>query len=345
MNHLVLSGSPRERGLLHGKTFAKEIHDFAKIRKDLLSNVFKSWTKEKFSKLVELHLQVLKKDHEIWEEFAAIAEAAQISHKDLMVLNNHTDLRDFIAGQIDETFFECSCFVIKKGTQILAGQTWDMHASAKPYVLHLTVKKGNQTQEIFTLTGCLGLTGVTSSGFGVFINNLRSTELGIGYAWPATVRKLLDCTSLDEAPNVLRSFLPSAGRNFLLVDKKEASCFEVTGKNIERIGDLSKGFLFHTNHYLSSLKVKEEENARSKTTFDRYAYLSEHIPRIASGEITVKNICEEIFNKSLGILSLAPPKDPHGSATCGGLVYDFTSKEGISFEGLYSEKNFISFKC
>lgn len=83
--------------------------------------------------------------------------------------NNYTDFRDFDKGDFDDSFFECSCFAFKKGNNILIGQTWDMHASATPYVAHLTVKKDNETQEIFTLTGCLGLTGVTKQPFLAFL--------------------------------------------------------------------------------------------------------------------------------------------------------------------------------
>jgi hypothetical protein len=42
-----------------------------------------------------------------------------------------------------------------------------------------------------------------------------------------------------------------------------------------------------------------------------------------------------------GIISLEAPKDPHGSATCGGLIYDFSQKSGISFQGLYSDNKHL----
>ena len=338
MRHLVLSGTPQERGILHGKTWAKEIHEFATIRKNLLLKIINP---KKLNILAETHLDILRNDEELWDEFCGISEAAEISPNDLMILNNYTDFRDFDKGDFDESFFECSCFAFKKNNKILIGQTWDMHASATPYVAHLTVKKENQTQEVFTLTGCLGLTGISTNSFGVFINNLRSRELNIGLAWPALVRKLLDSKSISEAETTLHNNMPSAGRNFLLCDNAEASNFEVTAKQIAREGDLSRGYIFHTNHYVTKLKETEELTTRSQTTLNRYKYLSEKIPELAKENLSVQLIGEKLLNTSLGIISLEAPKDPHGSATCGGLIYDFSQKSGISFQGLYSDNKHL----
>jgi len=342
---LTLKGTAYERGLTHGKAWPKEIHEFASIRKYLLKDSLKMWSKPKLHKLLDAHIEILKQDAELWNEFKGIAEGAEISHRDLMILNNHTDLRDFGDGDFDERLLECSCFAFKHGQKIIAGQTWDMHGSAKPYVAHLRIEKDNQTQEVFTLTGCLGLTGVSSNSFGVFINNLRSREVSIGYAWPAVVRKLLDCTSIAEAKTLITSYLPSGGRNFLLVDKNDATNLEVTAKRIESTGDLSEGHLFHTNHYLSSLKQTEEASNRSKTTLKRYECIEQIAPKIAQDkDLSLSTVATSILGQNTPELSIPlNVMDPHASATCGGLMYDFEEKKGISFEGLYWENNKIKF--
>lgn len=342
MKHLVLQGTARERGIAHGQAWPKEIHELSKIRKNLLFSAMKTWSEPKINKLLEAHLEVLQKDPELWEEFCGIADGAKISHTDLMILNNHTDLRDFGDSNFDESLLECSCFAFKKGNKTIAGQTWDMHGSAKPYVAHLKIIKETQTQEVFTLTGCLGLTGVTTNNFGVFINNLRSRDVSIGYAWPAVVRKLLDCRSIKEATTLLEKFRPSAGRNFLLVDKDNATNVEVTSKHTELVGSLKLGYLFHTNHYLSSLKAEEEASTRSKTTLNRYACLEKIAPQTLTAELNLETLAEKLLNQTVGELSIPlNAEDPHASATCGGLLYDFEIRKGVSFEGLYSDNNQI----
>jgi isopenicillin-N N-acyltransferase-like protein len=342
VRHLVLEGSAQDRGQLHGSTWANEIQNFAKLRKGLLKKSLDSWSFDQINKLAQAHLNVLKRDNELWQEFTGISEGSGVDLVDLMILNNHTDLRDFHASPPDETFLECSCFAFKKGKQLVIGQTWDMHATARDFVAHTTLVKGKGKQEIFTLTGCLGLTGVSSSPFGVFINNLRSHNVKIGLAWPALVRKLLDAKTIAGAHEILKANMPSAGRNFLLADNANAANFEVTANETAQVGDLSKGILFHTNHYLSDLKKSEDPIARSKTTFDRYDYLAKRLPEIYAGDISVKAIGENFLNKAVGIISIPASKDhQNGTATCGGLLYDFSSSEGISFEGLYSENNHL----
>ena len=355
MRQLTLRGSAKERGLLHGKTWSKEIHELAQIRIELLNSALKGWTSSKIKSLVSLHLEVLQKDHELWEEFKGICEGAKISEHDLMILNNHTDLRDFSFAQNDpelnESLNECSAFAIKSLNGIIAGQTWDMHGSASPYVAHLTIHKkiGTQeiTQEIFTLTGCLALTGINSLGLGVFINNLRSSEMNIGLAWPALIRKILDESSLQAAEKCIENNLPSGGRSFLLSDQTRAIGFEVTGQQVKSFGKISNNpFLAHTNHYLTDLKETEDLESRSKSTFDRLEKITSLLEKTSESKIkNEKELADHLFLQDKSNILCIPVSinNPHASATCGGMLYDFSSKNGFSFGGLYQSKDIFTF--
>lgn len=344
MKRLELSGTAYARGLLHGQSCASEIQEFAEIRKSLLVSALKNWSSQKLNNLLDKHLEVLKKDSELWDEFRGIAEGSKTSLRDLMILNNHTDLRDFGESDYDESLLECSCFAFKKGPKLVAGQSWDMHGSAEPFVIHLSIDLGSHKQEIFSLAGCLGLAGVNSHGLGVFINNLRSREVDIGFAWPAVVRKLLTATNTQEAKQLLRAHMPSGGRNFLLVDHSQATNVETTSKQIAEHGNLNNGFTFHTNHYLSHLKSTEEESTRSKTTLDRYECLEKHASIAIKSDISIKSVSEELFNKTETTISIPRSlRDPHASATCGGILYNFNDKKGLSFKGLYSNNDTLNF--
>ena len=355
MRQLTLRGSAKERGLLHGKTWSKEIHELAHIRIELLNSALKGWTSSKIKSLVSLHLEVLQKDRELWEEFKGICEGAKIPEHDLMILNNHTDLRDFSFAQNDpelnESLNECSAFALKTSQGMIAGQTWDMHGSASPYVAHLTIHKkiGNKeiTQEIFTLTGCLALTGINSLGLGVFINNLRSNEMSIGLAWPALIRKILDQSTLQAAQECIQNNLPSGGRSFLLNDNASAVGFEVTGKQIKSFGKIKdESFLAHTNHYLTDLKETEDLESRSKSTFDRLEKITSLLKESSNLKIkNEKDLADHLFIKDTSNVLCIPvsPKSPHASATCGGMLYGFAQKKGFSFGGLYQSKDTFTF--
>ncbi len=349
MRHLILEGSPTKRGNIHGEEWSKEINEFAAIRKEILAGVFKKHEQDVLKNLVDKHLSVLKKDEELWQEFSAIASASKMSLHDLMILNNHTDIRDFAELNSSDIadLLECSCFASLLNKEILIGQTWDMHASARPYVAHLTIKKEDSTQEIFTLTGCLALTGISTHGTGVFINNLRSKELSIGLAWPALVRKLLDQKSIEEAQLTIQDHMPSAGRSFMISSKSEVKAIEVTGQRSVIAGTLSKNSsqtLLHTNHYLSELKDSEDLSTRSQTTLNRYTFLDAHLKKFSDSKSSDLGT-GVLLNDTQEILSITPPPgQPHASATCGGLLYNYASKSGRSFSGNYKENDYFDFK-
>jgi hypothetical protein len=75
-----LRGAAKERGLLHGKTWSKEIHELAQIRIELLNSALEGWTSSKIKNIVSLHLEVLsKRPVNFGEEFSGICEGAKIS--------------------------------------------------------------------------------------------------------------------------------------------------------------------------------------------------------------------------------------------------------------------------
>ena len=58
----------------------------------------------------------------------------------------------------------------------VAGQTWDMHSSAKNYVCVLDIDdpKSDRRSIVFSLVGCVGMMGYTSSGTTVGVNNINT---------------------------------------------------------------------------------------------------------------------------------------------------------------------------
>ena len=76
--------------------------------------------------------------------------------------------------------------------RILA-QTWDMHATAIPYVMVLRVPESDDgpAATLLTVTGCLGMAGMNARASAIAINNLYSTDATLGVVWPAMVRRAL----------------------------------------------------------------------------------------------------------------------------------------------------------
>jgi len=123
--------------------------------------------------------------------------------------------------------------------------------------------------------------------------------------------------------------------------------FEVTGKQIKSFGKTSnKAFLGHTNHYLTDLKETEDLESRSKSTFDRLEKITSLLEKTSESKIkNEKELADHLFLQDVSNVLCIPvsSQSPHASATCGGMLYDFSLKNGFSFGGLYQSKDLFAF--
>ena len=105
-------------------------------------------------------------------------------------------------------------YVIDSTGHILA-QTWDMHATAIPYVMVLGIPESEDgpAARLLTVTGCLGMAGMNASRVSIAINNLYSTDATLGVVWPAMVRQSAPLASQRCQRNVKRrSFGPGSSQ-------------------------------------------------------------------------------------------------------------------------------------
>jgi isopenicillin-N N-acyltransferase-like protein len=329
MLKLTVSGTPRARGLAHGEQFRSQIHALSEIRRGLLQKYLKRKTMLEIDELAFEQARVLAGYPDFYAEFTAIAESAHLSLVDLVILNNYTDMRDF-GGEGG-----CSVVALRNSRETLAGQTWDMHASATPHMLHLSTPEA----EILTVVGCLGLAGVGRKGVGVLINNLHSHEFQVGLIWPALVRGMLLESSARAARTYMEKNLPCSGHNYLLVDAEEALNVEATGKRIATTAELkAPGVTFHTNHYVDPALAKTEIlSLQSKTTHARHLALEKYFAATPVESLDSQKLCEDVFAgaKAPAVCVHPPAGDPHGAMTCGGMLLDFRKRTGLSFGGLY----------
>lgn len=331
--------NPRKIGQIHGETFRKEIRELSEIRKGLLREYLQGWSWEDVEVLSKKMVRRLKDFPDLFEEFVGLSEASQISEAELTVLNNYTDIRDFSKNKQDAAEDGCSVFAVKNHRTNLCGQTWDMHASARPYAVQLSFPDAH----FLTVVGCLALTGVNSFGVSVFINNMHCSETNEnGLMWPALVREMLKQTSAQEALKVLRTVLPCSAHNYLVCDRKEMFNIEATGQRFEVTSHLTqKGTIFHTNHFVGELKGTEILSRQSPTTHQRYVALQNYLG--VEQEKTKSEIFQELFQKgqTAKIILIPKPNEPHGGATCGGMTVDYQKNEVEFFDGLYEKKDRI----
>ena len=318
--------SPLEWGQLHGESVRAGIQELAQIRRDLML--------KKNPALMPLLSELAQRQWESTKQFApslaleleGLYQGANLTITDIVILNNYTDFRDIIPEQ------GCSSLAIKRHKHMLAGQTWDMHRTAKNYICTLVIPESPDSpgQVVLSLVGCLGLMGVNQRGIFIGVNNINTRGAKAGVMWPAVVRRSLQSSNFDQMRDVVTTAPVTSGHNYLLADSQMAQHWEITPDFKEMVSNLESnqndGGIFHTNHCLSPKTKKiEDQGSLSSTTFSRWELLQKHLP-------TIEN--------SMGLLSTLTSHDNHPkgicnhyesglqdpSFTCGGGVYDFQSK-------------------
>ncbi len=346
------SKTPKTRGQEQGEALRKQIQELASIRRELVLGFLKGFDVVRIEELALLQARALVRYPHYYEEFLGIAEGAKIAVSDLVILNNYTDMRDFshsafMKQPVTAPLDDGGCSVLSarnKPTLSFAGQTWDMHASARPYMLHLSIPQDavakTPRMELLTLSGCFALSGVNEHGVAVFINNMHCEETSVSLLWPCLVRGMLSQNSAASALDYLKKNIPCSGHNYLICDGTSFFNVETTGLRFEVTANVQdNGFTFHTNHYVGSLVSTEILDRRSKTSLDRHTALQTYFKNKALNSLKSETLVDDLFaSDNQSAICIKPPKDPHGSATCGGIFYDWLTKSGCIFGGLYSEK-------
>lgn len=327
--------SPREWGRVHGETFKTEIAELAAIRTELIRT---NWGHADTTEIVRLaaeHLEPLKAfDQDLYEETMGIAEASGCTPEQIVILNHYTDLRD-LRPQHQLREDGCSSVWVRNDKGAFLGQTWDMHATAAPYVMMLRVPEPVDMW-CLTITGCVALCGLSDRGVGVCINNLISLDATVGVIWPALVRKMLQQPSARQAWSTVKAAPVGSGHHYLLADAQEVFAVETSGVMRKTIFQGEEPVYYHTNHCLDEETAACHRVGATSTTFDRYRLMGEHLN--GASDLDLEGVWEILGSKkeyprSL-FTNLATAENPHAMFTCARFAADLKGKKMLALPGL-----------
>lgn len=311
---LRVSGDPYAIGYTHGAAYAQEIAELTEER--LRLSCEPTWTGGQEATLAEVLAlgSACLAEHaefapDLMEEMRGMADATGLGVNELVIMNGFTDFVDVVANPAvlgdrrphgilpgaDADGGGCTAFIIDPVATAshhgYLGQTWDMHASATPYVMMLDVQPDKGPALLtFTITGCVGMIGMNEHGVAVGINNLLGADGRVGVHWVYVVRKMLAQRTVDAALAVLRGTRLSGAHNYLLLGPDSGGVMR--GYNVEQMATRAHvtpvaTFLTHANHCLIESMVEVERPRKSvslASTQARYAqatqYLDEHHGRI-----------------------------------------------------------------
>jgi isopenicillin-N N-acyltransferase-like protein len=323
----------KQRGELHGETHRNGIKELAEIRRELMLAKNPKLSKN-LKELALEQFEITKRfDLDQAEEINGIARGAGISLESAVILNNYTDFRDI---ELPEE--GCSTIHVQRPNVSLAGQTWDMHRSAKNYLCLIHVKSEKQGGEalVLSLLGCVGLMGLTAKKTLVGVNNINTKNARTGLIWPALVRSLLKKDNLKEMRELVQKAPVTSGHNYILSDSSGGEHWEVTPEVAERVAlanNENYGVAFHTNHCLGPKVQKiEDKKSMSSTTHARYELLEKKLTDTKTlKDLTTVLTDHEGHPKSICSHFESGTQDP--SFTCGGGMADLISGESHWWRG------------
>ncbi len=326
--------TPRQWGQAHGESYRSGIHELAEIRLGLMQEKNPSMTAERITSLAGEQWQATKAAApELAEELSGICDGAAATEAQIVILNNYTDFRDIPLP--DE-----GCSVVFSNSQHgpIAGQTWDMHSSAKNYVCVLDIpdNESDRRMVVFSLVGCVGMMGYTSIGTTVGVNNINTDGAVAGMLWPVVVRKTLEQPTQTTMTKYLTTSNVTSGHNYLIASPEKAEMWEVAPNLSECVDSLNgdeTGTIFHTNHCLGTSLIKRElPTSQNSTTHIRYELLTKKIEQAKSYEAMYALLNDhENYPKSICSNFQSNANDP--SVTCGGAVGHLTDGRVMMWRG------------
>lgn len=327
----IHSTDPWQRGLEHGERLKKGVQRMAQLRLSMMLDDTDFDSESEVLNLAEKHLPLLKSfDNDLYEELLGIAHGASISPELVVIINHYTDMRDIRKNPSTEDLGGCSVIFSPSRTGPLLGQTWDVHGSAMEHVFILKL----EDQLLFSVAGCLGMTGMNRAGVGVTINNLCSYDAKVGIIWPALVRKILKASCAADGLEIVMNAELGSGHHYVIADRNDLYAIETSGTQKKITQSNASVPHIHTNHCLDP-KMRETHGIRNKsTTFERFRGLEEIL---TDTQLESTSAMFEAF----GRVSLPfDSNDIHKTTTCGSLVMDLRHGAALASKGPPSETFF-----
>jgi isopenicillin-N N-acyltransferase-like protein len=212
-----------------------------------------------------------------------------------------------------------------------------MHATAIPYVMLLRVPPSTDgpAASLLTVTGCLGMAGMSASRVGVAINNLNSTDATVGVVWPAVVRRALQQPNAQAAREVIATSPIGSGRHYFVADRTHAFAIEASGTRRKQV--FSGGVAYcHTNHCIDGDIAALSSVPATSTTHDRMTWLEASLGRAAVTDLADawrRLGSDDGWPRSV-CTNMATPEAPHGAATCGAIAMNLDNGELWVQQGL-----------
>jgi len=307
---IELSGSPFERGRLHGELARARVERSLASYQRLFAFCGLAWDEAQRRGAAYRDL-IGAFDAALLEELEGIARGAGRKREEILALNARTEIlpASYLRGG------ECTAIAVNPAASATGGtllaQNWDwLGAQRQALVLLRVAEHEGPAYLALTEAGMLSKIGLNAAGFGVCLNILSSIHDGKTPGVPVHVllRALLKCASVREAVRFTATVAFAGSSNVLCADRGgETASLELSPKGCRVVrGDGAT--LCHTNHFVDAeASAWQSPLARHLSSEPRLACAQRHAAsKRAHGLEDLKRLLRD---ESLGLQSICRKPD------------------------------------
>lgn len=240
-----VAGSPRAIGLQIGEAMREQIRGFCEIAMEHVNRTVR--VSREAALAVARESLAFAEDYapEMVEELRGVAEAADVSLDDVMLLQVRNQLQPEGAEGCT------SLSACGPGTRMVA-QNWDNDPALDEFTVVLTRKPaGKPALTTIGQAGLIGYVGFNDRGIGLCLNTLPASSRRAGVPHYFLVRAIYEADSLDSAVDAVRRATRAIPANVMLMTPQGPADLEITIDDIRVLtGAPDNNMVTHTNHCL-----------------------------------------------------------------------------------------------
>jgi isopenicillin-N N-acyltransferase-like protein len=260
---LVLEGSPRNRGRIHGETLREKIRELLALWKEDIRQSYNFDDPDKFISeflaYTDFPSAIQAWTPGLLEEVRGLAEGTGIDFPTMLAYQCGDEEwwygRNKLYGIEITEADRCSVAgVFDPGKTPILGQNLDIPRIFEGFQTLLHVKHEDSSLESFvpTYAGYVSLNGVNNRGVAVVVNallqlNQRPDGLPVAFV----IRGILEQETFEDAVKFLRTVKHASGQAYTIGGPTEIACFEASANAVQQFLPFEGATrIYHTNHPL-----------------------------------------------------------------------------------------------
>jgi isopenicillin-N N-acyltransferase like protein len=343
MHILKLSGTPLERGRVHGEQLRNEIREQIDWFRNLLQEYGQVKPDDIFARVPGLGwLAAIERwTPHLLDEMRGIAEGSGLPYLDILSWNH---CQEIFWAVFSEHSFPQSGYTLS-GCSTLG----DIGDSQHPTILaqnadttifwhgHQTILRfceGDSDVEEILLSypGLIGIYGMNSQGIGLCVNamfyRLNNSLRGLGT--PFIGRAVLAKRSYQEAELFLHSVTHASANTLTLGGPGSVTAYEVSANQIRPFRPPSQpGRTYHTNHEMVNDDFRSGvDRAPDQNSLDRLKVLQEMLA-LVKNPLTVSDVKTILRSHGENIPLCRHEDDPYGSMTTYSIIMECSNRPAL----------------